>query len=206
MKTLILASGSPRRHELLQLLGIPHKVLPCKKQEKNILADSITEKIAEPVIFKKIIRVAESKVRCVAKQLSLENPPDFILGADTIVMFNGRILGKPATEQEALQMLKKITGEKHIVYTGLCLQASNPKKLFTAVEKTTIHMRSCSEEKLKKYIQNEYVLDKAGGYAIQGKGAFLISSIEGCFYNVMGLPLSRLVRMLEEANYPFLSS
>ncbi len=210
MKEIILASASPRRHELLTLIGIPHIVIPCKEEEgqvtNNASKSSASEKKQE-TIEESILQVACQKALCVAKTLSpAKKKSALILGADTIVVLNDEIIGKPSSLEDAFEMLKRLTGNVHEVYTGLCLYDLEVDRLYSGVEKTLVSMISCSDSRIQAYIASEHILDKAGAYAVQGIGAALIDHIDGCFYNVMGLPLSRLTNILDEIGYPFLKT
>jgi len=199
MKRIILASGSPRRHELLNLIGITHEVIPCKEEEKQIEQSKTLEE--------KLLEIAYQKVHCVEADLPEEKKSNsLIIGADTIVVFNHEIIGKPKTNDEAVSMLSKILGHVHEVYTGLCILDTDTKKILSRVEKTLVSMKELPEEKIIAYVEAENVLDKAGGYAIQGIGAGLIDRIEGCFYNVMGLPLHRITTMLEKLDYIYIEA
>ncbi len=210
MKKIILASASPRRHELLDLLGIEHDVIPCKKDEKQLLIKDnldINKGVKGPskTIEQMVLEVAYQKASCVAKSLPLNlKKNSLIIGADTIVVLNNEIIGKPKTKEDAISMLQKLLGKTHEVYTGICILDIQADKILSAVEKTLVGMIEWPLEKIKSYVEVENVLDKAGGYAIQGIGAAMINRIEGCFYNVMGLPLSRLVSMLDDLDYNYL--
>ena len=205
MTKVILASSSPRRHELLALLGIKHEVIPCKMEEEKIVNDTKHEKSTKrkSTIEEKVINLAYQKVACIQKTLGVRKDT-IIIGADTIVLFKEKIIGKPNSKEEALEMLTKLSGNIHQVYTGICIYDYTSDKIYTGIEKTDVSMCLWDEERLKNYINSENVLDKAGAYAIQGIGAAMIDCIDGCFYNVMGMPLSRLVKMLDEMNFSFL--
>jgi len=210
MKKIILASASPRRHELLDLLGIEHEVIPCKEDEKQIRVEEkpkldIKQKITPKTIEQMILELAYQKASCVSKLLQDNKKKDtLVIGADTIVVLENEIIGKPKSKKEAINMLQKLLGNIHEVYTGICIMDLNADKILSAVEITAVSMLEWPLEKIEAYINAENVLDKAGGYAIQGKGAAMIDRIEGCFYNVMGLPLSRLVIMLDKLEYNYL--
>lgn len=206
MKQIILASGSPRRHELLNLLDIPHKILPCKEKEKEIQNNSSNSSLKND-LKKSLIDVAKHKAWCVHHSLTLEPGQSFlIVSADTIVVLEGEIIGKPRTLDEAKSLLIKLTGKTHQVFTAICILDTQTEQMNCGLEETLVHMIPCSEQVIDSYLASEYVLDKAGAYAIQGKGAALIDRIEGCYYNVMGLPLSRLISMLGEMGYHYLKS
>ena len=207
MKKIILASASPRRHELLDLLGIGHEVIPCKEDEKQLRVveksnPEMKQKITPKTIEQLVLELAYQKASCVAKILPTNKKKNtLVIGADTIVVLDDEIIGKPKSKKEAISMLQKLLGNIHEVYTGLCVIDLNADKILSAVEKTAVSMIEWPIEKIEAYIEAEDVLDKAGGYAIQGKGAAMIDRVEGCYYNVMGLPLSRLVIMLEKLEY-----
>ncbi|NHJ49861.1 MAG: septum formation protein Maf [Asgard group archaeon] len=206
MKEIILASKSPRRHELLNLLGIDHKVIPCKEDEKEVKNNNAEydESIQITSIEEQILEVAKQKVYCVEKLLPKDGTDYLIIGADTIVVIEDEIIGKPKSSDDAVLMLQKIMGHIHDVFTGLFILDTKTGSSFTGIEKTRVSMLLPSLNKIKAYIQAENVLDKAGAYAIQGKGAAFIDWIDGCFYNVMGLPLSKIVSLLEQAGYEYL--
>ena len=210
MKKIILASASPRRHELLDLLGIEHEVIPCKEDEKQLRVvekskPEMKQKITPKTIEQLVLESAYQKASCVAKILPANKKKNtLVIGADTIVVLDDEIIGKPKSKKEAISMLQKLLGNIHEVYTGLCVIDLNDDKILSAVEKTAVSMKVWPIEKIEAYIEAENVLDKAGGYAIQGKGAAMIDRVEGCYYNVMGLPLSRLVIMLEKLEYNYL--
>lgn len=202
MKKIVLASGSPRRQELLTLLGIDHEVIPCNSQEESINNNTVDGRSIEEMI----LPVAYQKATCVANNLKGEKYANaLVIGADTIVVLDNEIIGKPKTKQEAIEMLHKLTGVTHTVYTGLCIIDKSNEGILTEVDKTLVSMIDWTDEKIKAYIEAEYIMDKAGAYAIQGIGAAMVNKIEGCFYNVMGLPLSRLVTMLEKIGYQLLN-
>ncbi|MBD3190912.1 MAG: septum formation protein Maf [Candidatus Heimdallarchaeota archaeon] len=204
MKQIILASSSPRRHELLNLLEIPHQVLPCKEKEKEIPEDSSKTSIQKD--FKKeLIEVAKHKALCVYHSSLLEpDHPSLIISADTIVVLEGEIIGKPDNLDEAKRMLTKLCGKTHQVFTAICILDTQTDQLSCSTEETRVHMIQCSDKLIDSYLAAEQVIDKAGAYAIQGKGAALIDRIEGCYYNVMGLPLSKLISMLSKMGYNYL--
>jgi septum formation protein len=181
---LVLASGSPRRAGLLTLLGIPFEVRPS----------DITEEAGEPDPGARALSLAGAKARAVAKMFG----GGLVLGADTEVVLDGDILGKPSGPDEALKMLLSLRGRTHEVLTGMCLLDGPSGISCSAVERTLVTMRPFSDAEASAYAGGGDPLDKAGGYGIQGPAAVLVSRVEGCFYNVVGLPLSRLVEMMEE--------
>lgn len=201
MKQIILASRSPRRHELLDLLDIPHIVIPCKEREEEVNNHQNNGQVA---IEELLIKVATKKAFCVERTLDKSQNKSIIISADTIVVFENEIIGKPKSKEDALLMLQKIIGDTHIVFTGLCVLDVLSGNTYTDIEKTKVSMLAITESKIKAYIDAENILDKAGSYAIQGKGAAFIDRIEGCFYNIMGLPLSKLIILLQKAGYNYL--
>lgn len=183
---LVLASASPRRQELLQRAGIAFTVQPADIPE--ILQHGETPKeFAE--------RLAKEKAVAVLAQ----RPRDFVLGADTIVVVDDQILGKPKDAQDGIRMLRMLSGRSHQVITGVCL-ASPERESFIDVrsEPTTVTMTELSDEDIQSYVVTGEPLDKAGAYAIQGRASRWISRIEGDYFNVVGLPVSLVYRMLRE--------
>lgn len=182
---IILASQSPRRKELLQLAGYDFSVIAATTDEK--FPDGMP--IAEIPIY-----IALQKANAIAAITSDEDT--IIIAADTIVVFEEEILGKPTDKNEALEMLKKLNGNKHDVYTGVAIKHQD--KLFSFFEKTTVFFNELPTEQLQYYIDNFSPLDKAGAYGCQEWiGARAISRIEGDFYNVMGLPVNKVVQIIE---------
>ena len=185
-KPLILASASPRRRELLNLLGIPFTCVVSGADEHIFDADALSP---------------AELVQCLARQkaeaaASLLKSPAVVIGADTIVVLEGRVLGKPADEADARFMLQSLAGRIHEVYTGLCVLESDTQRSISAAERTAVHFGPMTEEEICAYVATGEPMDKAGAYAIQGKCAPYIERIEGCYYNVMGLPLFRLRQVL----------
>jgi nucleoside triphosphate pyrophosphatase len=183
MDTLILASGSPRRQALLDLIQIPYRAIPAETPELQPKSSD------SPAFYCR--ESARQKALCVARDF-----PDFpILGADTVVTFDEIILGKPADQAEAAEMLHRLSGRSHQVLTSLCLWI-NAETIILDQDRTTVHFRSITDREIAWYVKNGEGMDKAGGYGIQGLGSVFVESINGCFYNVVGLPLPRLVKML----------
>ncbi|NHK31676.1 MAG: septum formation protein Maf [Asgard group archaeon] len=201
MKQIILASGSPRRHELLDLLEIPHIVIPCNEEEKQVKNN---QRYNQGLIEEQLINVAIQKALCVEKGLEESQKEGLIIGADTIVVLDNEIIGKPKSKEDASAMLQKILGKTHLVFTGLCVLDVFTGTIYTDTEKTSVSMIDLPISKIRAYIEAENVLDKAGSYAVQGKGAAFIDKIDGCYYNVMGLPLSKLIFLLQKAGYNYL--
>jgi septum formation protein len=184
---IILASGSPRRRELLSLLGLPFEVITSEADESTP-PDFTPEQIVRSLALRKAeaVRAATGERNAV------------IVGSDTIVVLDNTVLGKPVDELDSKAMLTRLQGRNHKVYTGVaCIGLSSGK---TVVEHrvTSVTMRAMTDEEIAAYIATGEPADKAGSYAIQGLGSILVERIEGCYFNVVGLPLSLLGEMLFE--------
>ena len=177
MKGLILASTSPRRQELLKGLGIDFQVVAPQVEERYGEGE-------DPAVG--AMRIACRKARQVAEQF----PGRLVLGADTIVVLDGMILGKPEDSGEAREMLKRLSGRVHRVITGFCL--IDGERTVTRHVETLVKIKEVTDEELEEYLRTGEPLDKAGAYAIQGVGAHLVERIEGSYTNVVGLPLTEL--------------
>lgn len=190
MKKLILASASPRRRELLEMLGLEFDIHPALSE-------------AEPdpglPVGQAISRVAAAKAQSVADELGTELP---ILAADTIVYAGSRILGKPGDKTEAAEMLRLLSGSRHTVYTGVALLHRG--RLDSAFEKTDVYFRPISEDEIAAYVASGEPMDKAGAYGAQGLAALFIERIDGDFFNVIGLPLCLTGRLLSAAGFGIL--
>lgn len=181
---IILASGSPRRRELIAGLGWNFEVIPPQVDEKKIDGEPPAELVK---------RLAEEKASSVASRF-LGN---WVLGADTVVALEGRILGKPNSEGEAAEMIAELSGRTHSVFTGVALIAPDGRKLINA-EETRVTFRPLEKEDILAYIALGESMDKAGAYAIQERGTLLAERIDGCYFNVVGLPLFRVSQMFAE--------
>ena len=181
----ILASGSPRRKELLEMLGVKNLIIrPAKGEEHPIEG-------AEPQEL--VMALAAAK----AEEAALDaQPDDVIVAADTIVWLDGAPFGKPHSEAEAADMLRTLSGRMHEVYTGVAVLRHGLGRL--GYERTAVYFRELTEEEIASYIRSGEPMDKAGAYGAQGLGALFVRGIEGDFFNVMGLPLCRLDAMLKE--------
>ncbi len=184
---IILASKSPRRAEILRMIGIDFRVIPSNiKEEINV---KITQdKIAEILSQKK------------AKRISEKYPNDTIIGADTIVISNGEIFGKPKDEKESKQMLKELSGNSHKVITGVTIVNESIGAIKTFSDTTEVFVRKIPKNQIEYYIKNFNTLDKAGSYGIQDWFSVWIKKINGCYYNVMGLPASKFYSNFFEFN------
>ena len=184
---IILASGSPRRKEIFQILGFDFEV-KTKETKEEYPADLPKEKVSE--------FLAELKAKAFENEvLSDENL--IVITSDTTVVIDGEILGKPSGREGAIQMLKKLSGKKHTVYSGVCIK--NKRKTVTFTARTDVWFREMAEEEIVFYVDNYKPFDKAGAYAVQEWiGAAAISRIEGSYYNVMGLPSKMVFTELEK--------
>lgn len=184
-RLIILASGSPRRRELLSLLGLPFEVISSDADESTP-----PEFTPEMIVRSLALRKAEAAVPAAGKRNAV------IVGSDTIVVLDDKVLGKPVDEQDSRVMLGLLQGKTHQVYTGVACIGLPEGKILVEHRVTSVTMRTLSEEEISAYIATGEPADKAGSYAIQGLGATLVEKIEGCYFNVVGLPLSLLERML----------
>lgn len=184
---LVLASASPRRRELLLDLGLQFQVVPADVDEGPIAAA-----IRDPERL--VSALAEAK----AKSVSSKHPEALVIGADTVVVLDGAILGKPADEIEAKAMLARLSGRTHRVYTGVAVVHGRSRRTKVCAEVTGVTFGTLTAEVIERYVRTGEPLDKAGAYGIQGLGATLVERVDGCYFNVVGLPIYRLARLLEE--------
>lgn len=182
-KKLILASKSPRRRYLLTQAGLVFSVIPSTVDESSI-------SISSPSLFAKVL--AEAK----AIDVSEKHPESWVIGADTIVLIDGLILGKPESREHAAEMLNRLSGQTHQVITGYCIcQQASGKRINDSI-KTDVTFKKLSEKEIQWYIHTSEPFDKAGAYAIQGLGTFLVKSIRGSYTNVVGLPVCEVIECL----------
>ena len=175
---LILASGSPRRKELLSLFRIPFTVVPADVDETMDPANAPCDEVA---------RLSAKKARAVKRE-----PDDVVIAADTIVVCEGKVLGKPKSEENAYAMLSLLSGRDHQVMTGCTVLRGEKCETFTEV--TDLHFRTLSEREIRAYIASGEPMDKAGAYGIQGKGGALVEKYEGDYNNIVGLPVDTLLK------------
>ncbi len=180
---LYLASQSPRRKVLLKKLGIRFKILIPKVSEELARETSDPKELA--------IKNAKRKVESVAQRVKR----GIILGVDTIVVYNKKILGKPRSKAEAKRMLKLLSGKRHLVISGIFLLKKPGDKIISDYEVTEVTFRPLRKKEIEDYINTKEPYDKAGAYAIQGRGGIFIERIEGCYQNVIGLPLPKILRL-----------
>jgi septum formation protein len=187
MQKWILASQSPRRRELLSRLVSEFEVI-VDDSDEVLIPDELPEKTVR--------RLAEEKARNVAEKIQNDA---LILAADTVVVLNNQILGKPKDEEDAFHMLSALSGNWHQVFTGIAVLDAKTGRCETAVEMTKVQFRALTEAEIRRYIESKEPMDKAGAYGIQDKGALLVEGIEGDYFNVVGLPLCRLGTLLRES-------
>ncbi|MFC1857561.1 Maf family protein [Thermodesulfobacteriota bacterium] len=180
---LILASKSPRRKYLLEQAGLTFSVIPSRFDEKSV-------PMSAPDIYVKVL--AEAK----CSDVSESYPQSWVIGADTIVLIDGIILGKPNSRQEARTMLRRLSGQTHQVFTGYSIGCRAKAKLFSETIQTDVLFKSLTDEEIEWYIHTDEPFDKAGAYAIQGLGTFLVKRINGSYTNVVGLPVCEVIEFL----------
>ena len=185
---MVLASSSPRRRQLLDLIGIAHEVRPANIDE-TMRPRETPRRHAE--------RLAREKASAIAKR-----DPDLItIGADTIVVVNRKVLGKPRDTDDAARMIALLSGREHVVTTAVAV--SRGKKLRSAVEEVRVKFRRLRDDEIEAYIATGEPMDKAGAYGIQGYGATIVERIEGDYFAVMGLPIVRLVGLLRDVGISY---
>ena len=183
MSKIVLASASPRRHELLGRIGIT---------EFDIRVPEVEESFPEGLTPQQVVEhISREKAEAAAKLCTAD---EIVITADTMVFLDHERLGKPRDEADALRMLTALQGRHHTVCTGVTVRRG--ERVITESETTQVYFRSAAKEELLAYIATGEPMDKAGAYGIQGKGALLVEKLDGDFFNVMGLPLLRLSRML----------
>lgn len=185
MAEIILASASPRRKELLETAGISFTVKVADVEEvieKNMSADKV------------VMSLALQKASAVAK----DNPDAVVIGADTVVVLDGEILGKPKSEENAVELLMMLSGRVHTVYTGVAIIEGEKVKNFC--EATQVEFHPLEKKEIEAYVATKEPMDKAGAYGIQGRGCVLIKKINGDYFNVVGLPVSAVYRELRDFN------
>ena len=183
-KPFILASVSPRRQELLRSVGLKFNTIPAHVNEEYLDGESPRAHVR---------RLSLSKAMTIARK----NPSALVLGADTIVVIDGLILGKPKNRKQAREMLTRLSDREHDVFTGFTLAHDATKVYKTKVIRSAVRFKKISPEEMQWYMNCDEPYDKAGGYAVQGKGAYFIKSIRGSYTNVIGLPLCEVLEELK---------
>lgn len=185
MKKIILASTSPQRKELLSKLNIPFMIVAPKYEEDMTLN-------LPPIELAKTLSYGK------AKSITDNYPDAIIISADSFVIFNNQPMGKPKSKQQAKEMLKQLSGKKHIIITGLTVIDTTRNIIISESNESTVYFRQLTNSEIDKYIKTKEPLDKAGAYAIQGLGSIFIEKFEGDFFGAVGLPLKRLCEILSE--------
>ncbi|WP_026661977.1 Maf family protein [Butyrivibrio proteoclasticus] len=188
----VLASGSPRRRELLSKVIPEYEVIPAEGEENAVNTEP--DKLVEELSFQKASEIFH-------KILTNEAGRLVVIGADTVVSYNRKVLGKPKDRDDATKMISSIAGNTHAVYTGVTVfytGDNGEEKSFTFHEETLVDVAPMTDEEIKAYVATGEPDDKAGGYGIQGQFAIFISGIRGDYYNVVGLPIARLYREMQE--------
>ena len=181
---IILASASPRREQLLKQIGVSFRVIPSEADESNTA-------VLRPAEYVKQCALAKAKV--VASRVS---PADIVIGADTVVALGEVVFGKPSDDADAARMLRQLSGRTHSVWSGLAVLA--PQNRYVTAVETKVTLAELSTHQIERYVASGEPMDKAGAYAIQGLGAVFVKRIDGCYYNVVGLPLQVLSGQLNE--------
>lgn len=194
---IVLASASPRRRKMLAEAGIAFEVIPANVDETTLPGETPQEYA---------VRAAGEKGLAVAARLAREDRRPWILAADTVVVLDEAILHKPTDRVEAAEMLRRLSGRTHVVITGWTV-GRHESQWIAHQEATAVTFHSLTEDEIQGYVATGEGMDKAGAYAIQEIGAFLVSRVEGDYFNVVGLPISRVLRALTEVGaiegYPF---
>jgi septum formation protein len=190
---LILASTSPRRAEILRQAGIAFEVFTAPVDESRGAGEP-------PVAY--VRRLAEAKVRAVAEGVAAAQAPAWAVGADTVVLIDDLVLGKPASAAEARRMLELLSGRTHEVLTGVAVLRLPEGAAQVEQESTKVTLAPLSKEEIEDYIATGEPFGKAGAYAIQGRAGRFVTRVEGCYFNIVGLPLGRLYRMLRGFGWP----
>jgi len=187
LKEIVLASSSPRRREILEDMGLDFSVVTASVNEKIDIDDP--EILVKKLAFRKARNVFSKIKSC----------RDFlVIGADTVIYYQGNIIGKPLHKRDAESIISALSGKSHTVMTGLAVITNGEE--YIDCDQTLVRFRSLSLDEIRAYINTEEYTDKAGGYAIQGKGSILIEKIEGSYTNVVGMPTALLIKMLKRAD------
>ncbi len=186
MKQIVLGSGSPRRQAILKELGLPFILRIPEVDESEV-------KLKDP------LKKVEALARLKAEALPILSENEIIVTADTIVAYKGKVFEKPKNENEAYHMIEQLQGDTHQVITAVALRSTNKEEIFSVT--TDVEFWDLSEETIRRYIKTDEPYDKAGAYGIQGKAAVFVKRINGDYYNVVGLPISTLLRKLASFQY-----
>lgn len=193
---LVLASSSPRRLELLSSLGVHFRVMP------SYLEETIDASLTPAEL---VVNLAAAKAKEVAERIAAPTSGlTLVLGADTVVVLDSRVIGKPASRQHAVETLSRLSGRWHEVFTGVALLELPQGTVVSGCETSRVYMRRLEPEEIEAYVDTGEPLDKAGAYALQGIASAFVERIEGCFTNVIGLPIPLVVRFLRQSGVPIL--
>lgn len=189
VKNIILASASERRQELLKRILEDFQIIVSDFDESSIpFKDNIPSYV---------MNLAEGKARSISKKI-MDQDSNLVIGCDTLVAFNNKVLGKPKDKKDAFEMLQALSGNEHEVYSGLAILDVKSNKIITDFVCTKVKFSKLTSLQIEKYINTGDPMDKAGAYGIQGKAGVFVENINGCYYNVVGLPLNKLNSMLME--------
>jgi septum formation protein len=180
---IVLASESTRRVDILRTLGISFSIIPPDIDERKKRDETIRDYV---------LRIAQEK----AKKVGTHFPDKWVIGADTIVVHKGKVLGKPKSEEDAMEMLTALRGKWHKVLTGYCILNVSKKTSCQDVVETKVFIKDLTDEEIRRYIKTSEPFDKAGSYAVQGKGGFMVKEIKGSYSNVVGLPICEITDIL----------
>lgn len=192
MKRIILASGSPRRKELLTQIGVTFEIQKAEGEE--IITSSMPTEVVKELSLQK------------AQEVAAKYGGDIVIGADTVVAAEGQILGKPRDKEDAMRMLRMLQGKEHEVITGVAVLLKEQQKVISFAEVTKVHVFPMTEAQMEAYVESGEPMDKAGSYGIQGKFAAYVSGIEGDYNNVVGLPIGRLYQEVLAAGVDILGN
>lgn len=195
MEPIILASSSPRRQEILKMLKIPFRVI-IPNIDETLMSAIELEQIPE--------LLAREKVTAVIHTLPANQEIPYVLGADTVIIFNNEIMGKPESQEQAFEYLKKLQGKTHTVVTALVLYKGRTKKTVSRINKTRVTFSPMTDEEIQWYVETGEWHGAAGGYRIQSLASMFVSKIEGSYTGVVGLPISDLYDILKEQEYSVL--
>lgn len=186
---MILASASPRRKALLRQIGLAFEVIAAEVDERLSESELLDPSGA-------VVALAEAKARAVLDRLPGDARDALVIGADTVVLVEGRVLGKPDDEVTAADMLGLLSGRTHTVLTGVAVVDAASGRARCGFERTLVTMSALTDDIIRRYVATREPMDKAGAYAVQGLGSLFIERVEGCYFNVVGLPLALLHRLL----------
>ena len=187
ISTQSAASKSKARQKIFKQLGLKYTICPSNAREKHTLANGPSKLVVSNSLLK-------------ANDIAKKKRKGIIISADTIVLAGKKLIGKPKNLNDAINTIKILSRKPHFVYSGLCVIDTSSGKIYTAWDRTKVFMTKLTDEQIKNYCKKYSPLDKAGSFDIQGAGGLFVQRIEGCFYNVVGLPLAKLVKILQKLN------